>query len=95
MKKLYVERDDTGKIITVYSRVQYPTQKRLLESDPELIAFFAAPPPQTQEEFIDFVFGNDDFGHVLFEILFELYALIPGPPVTRDGFKAILKNKIP
>ena len=95
MKSLWVNRDNLNVITTVFSNRQFPGQEKVFDTDPEIIAFFAPPPPQTPDEFIDFVFGNDDFGSVLFEILFELYDLIPGPPVTRDGFKAILKSKIP
>lgn len=95
MKSLWVDRDGSNNITAVFANRQFPGQEKVFDTDPEIIDFLASPAPLTPDEFIDSVFGDEDFGHVLFEILFELYSLIPGAPVTRDGFRALLVSKLP
>jgi len=97
MRSVWVDRDQAGNIISVYSVAQGGRQlEKILEDDPEVQAFLNPPEtiPTDEEVINSFFHGSKEF-EVIFEILFELYALIPGPPVDRAGFDEILKSKLP
>jgi len=97
MRSVWVDRDQAGNIISVYPVAQGGKQlEKILEDDPEVQAFLNPPGtiPTDEEVINSFFHGSKEF-EVIFEILFELYAFIPGPPVDREDFEAILVGKIP
>lgn len=60
---VYVERDESGKIIGVYANFQEGfAEEALPEDDPEVVAFLNPPPPPYTLQMSDFFsrFTNDD-----------------------------------
>ena len=97
MRNVWVDRNQANNIISVYPVAQGGRQlEKLSEDDPGVQAFLnpLITPPTKEEVINSFFHGSKEF-EMIFEILFELYDLIPGLPVTRDGFNEILKSKLP
>jgi len=98
MGMIWLDRDGSNKIITLYANEQFSGQDKLDEGHPDILTFLSRPTP-TNSDLIDQAFPQSGVGRVLFEILFELInrviTLENGTVVTKAQFKTFLVNKIP
>jgi len=96
MRSVWVDRDQAGNIISVYSVTQGGRQLgKIAHDDPEVQAFLNPPEKViTAKELIETVYKESRQFVLIYEMLYEIYSSLPGDPVTREQFDAILEFKL-
>jgi len=97
MKRLYVKRDGSNKVVTVFHKKQFDGQEALDETHPDLIAF-RNPPPPTKVERVTAITGGSDLNKVMFKMFFRLAndvrALEGKQPLTVNQFLTFLEGEL-
>ena len=98
MKTVWIDRDGSNNIITLYGVEQRPGQEKLADDSQEVIDF-RNPPPPTNSERIQVITGGSDLQIVMFKMLFRLHnrvlVLESKPTIDTAAFLTFLEGELP